>query len=236
MSEKIVLVQFRTDEEIILHEKECIARELNVEVKQLICYNATQHDLSGLIVSDYDAFIFGGSGEFCVSTEDELINVMRQNMKVLFGNIVDNNIPSLFICFGFHMISDYLGLFIRKDPSRAEIGTAHIYLTENGKEDPLFAHVGHQFLAQQAHNDSVIEFPDGVFPLAESKRCPVQAYRVKRYIYALQFHPELQRDDMFKRLSSYSDEYNTDHSKFKESTEAKLILQNFKEIIEKKGK
>ena len=228
---KIVLVQFREKQETLEHEKACIARDLKINVKDFICYNATKHDLSGLDIADYDAFIFGGSGEFCVSTETEMIDTMRKNCKVLLANIIEHNAPSLFICFGFHILSDYLGVFVKKDPERKEIGTTRIYFTEAGSKDPLFAHLGHHLLAQQAHNDSIHEFPEGVFPLAESRRCPVQAYRVKRYIYAMQFHPELQREDMFKRLSFYSDEYNTDHSKFKESTEAQRILQNFKEIV-----
>ena len=231
---KIVLVQFRSEENSTIHERECIARDLAITTKDLICYNALQHDLSGLNVHDYDAFIFGGSGEYCVSTEDANINQMRKNIKVVLQKIVEENIPSLFICFGFHMLSDFLGVIVKKDSDKKEIGTTRIYLTDSGLKDPLFSNFGTHILVQQAHNDSIVNYPEGVIPLAESSRCSQQAYRVKSHIYAMQFHPELQREDMFKRLSYYSDEYNTDYSKFKDSKEASKIIHNFKQLVIKK--
>ncbi len=233
---KIVLVQFRIDKQVLAHEQDCILRDLQLEKKQLICYNALKQDLSSLEVENFDAFIFGGSGELSISQEDETIKILRNNVKVLIDNILKQNIPSLFICLGFHILSDHQGQFVKKDTTKAEIGTTNIYLTPEGITDPLFNNLPKQFKVQEAHNDAIHELPQNAVLLAESKRCLLQAYKIGKYVYAVQFHPELQREDMFKRLSFYSDMYNTDHSKFQESKDAVKILENFKEIIKNKEK
>ncbi len=233
---KIVLVQFRNDPQTLAHEQECILRDLQLDKTELICYNALKQDLSSLDVTNYDAFVFGGSGEISISSEDETIKILRNNVKVLIDNILKQNIPSLFICLGFHILSDHQGQFVKKDTTKAEIGTTNIYLTPEGITDPLFNNLPKQFKVQEAHNDAIHELPQNAVLLAESKRCLLQAYKIGKYVYAVQFHPELQREDMFKRLSFYSDMYNTDHSKFQESKDAVKILENFKEIIKNKEK
>ena len=77
MVPKIVLVQFRTQKEVLDHEAECIARDLSIPQEKLIVYNAIQHDLSNLDVTKYNGFIFGGSGEVSVSSNNQLVKTIR---------------------------------------------------------------------------------------------------------------------------------------------------------------
>jgi GMP synthase (glutamine-hydrolysing) len=62
-----------------------------------------------------------------------------------------------------------------------------------------------EFRAFVGHKESVQEVPPGATLLAGSATCPVQMIRVKRNIYATQFHPELDGPGIVLRINIYKD-------------------------------
>ena len=89
-----------------------------------------------------------------------------------------------------------------------ELGTYTIELSEAGVRDELFGALPKQCMAQIGHKDHVTRLPDGTVHLASSVLCDHQALRVEGApIWASQFHPELDGDDVRRRIERYILEY-----------------------------
>ena len=92
------------------------------------------------------------------------------------------------------------------DRSRAEVGTYWLELTPKGKDDPVFGPLGDRFQVQIGHEDIVTRLPEGATLLASSASIEIEAYRFDDGpIYCTQFHPELGRDGLIKRITHYPD-------------------------------
>ena len=97
-----------------------------------------------------------------------------------------------------------LGGEVVTDMSRAELGTVEVFLTEEGKEDPLFGPLGDRFLAPMGHQDCVTRLPEDAILLASSEKVENQAFKIKnKPIYCTQFHPELDLEDLIERVINY---------------------------------
>jgi GMP synthase (glutamine-hydrolysing) len=89
-------------------------------------------------------------------------------------------------------------------PETAEVGTIEIQLTDAAKLDPVFKTFNGSFPAQVGHEDTVTNLPPNTTLLASSARCPIHAYRFNNApVYCTQFHPELKRSDLLRRLDAY---------------------------------
>jgi GMP synthase (glutamine-hydrolysing) len=78
-----------------------------------------------------------------------------------------------------------------------------VSLTEAGRADPLFAGLPDTFEAFVGHKEAIRDLPPGAVHLASSPACPVQAFRVRRNVYATQFHPELDVEGLCTRIEVY---------------------------------
>jgi GMP synthase (glutamine-hydrolysing) len=230
---KIALVQFRLNQDMALHEQKCILRDLQIPMNQLTAFDAINHDFNSFELVDFDGFIFGGSGDISVSSDNDIIIRVKNHTNNLIKKIIISDTPSLFICLGYHLLSDYLAEPVKKIYNQSESGTTKVELTPAGLSDPIFQGLTKQIIVQQAHNDSIEFLPKNASLLAENQKCPIQAFKIKNNVYAMQFHPELQKEDMLIRLKNYSNKYPSDKSIFQESKETVKIMQNFKQIIEK---
>ena len=59
------------------------------------------------------------------------------------------------------------------------------------------------FSAYAGHKEAISKLPAHAVTLAYSERCPVQAFRIGRRVYATQFHPELDLDGLATRIKVY---------------------------------
>jgi GMP synthase (glutamine-hydrolysing) len=156
-------------------------------------------------LDDIDVLFVGGSGRFSVSKAN--FDGYRPFLE-LMKTVVERGMPMLASCFGFHALVESLGGRLVREPEYAEIGTEDIHLNERGRRDPLLGQLPSTFPAQLGHNDSVVELPDSLVPLARSDACPIQAVRMPgQPIVATQFHPELTDRDNMKRYVRYLENY-----------------------------
>ncbi len=111
------------------------------------------------------------------------------DLKRLIRNSVVAGIPYLGICLGGQLLAAACGARVVSQRWE-EIGSRDIFLTEQGREDRLFAGLPMAIGTFQWHHDSFDLPPEGVL-LASSPACPHQAFRVGDNAWGFQFHPEV---------------------------------------------
>jgi GMP synthase-like glutamine amidotransferase len=99
--------------------------------------------------------------------------------------------PVLGICLGAQIMARAYGGEVYR-LNRVEAGFHPVELTREGAQDPLFAGLGPSLTVYQSHFEAVRGMA-GV-TLATGKACPIQAFRVGRAAYAMQFHLEVNLD------------------------------------------
>jgi len=244
MKKNILLVQFRIKKPTIHYEKVCIRRcfktkGLNLKIESVFdIQNKFFHPFK--ILKGMNEVILGGSAEFDFSgnnpKQEKIFQDMIKRIKPFIRYLINKDIPTLGICFGHQLLGHVLGTKVIKDKFQQETGSFLVSLTQKGKSDFLFNGVPLKFIAQFGHKDSLEKLPTGAILLAKSKKCKVVAFRYKKNIYGVQFHPELTVKDVILRLK-----YNPDYAGGKKIAEIKKnlkpspfslkILRNFSKLV-----
>jgi GMP synthase (glutamine-hydrolysing) len=150
--------------------------------------------------------IFIGGGPFNSSDPPERKSAVQvrveRELAVLLDEVVARDFPFFGACYGIGTLGVHQGGVI--DRRFAEpIGAVRIALTEEGRVDPVLAGVPVEFDAFVGHKEACSALPPTAVLLATSAACPVQMFRVKRNVYATQFHPELDVAAIVTRVRVY---------------------------------
>jgi GMP synthase (glutamine-hydrolysing) len=92
------------------------------------------------------------------------------------------------VCLGAQLIGQALGAHVEYSPNR-EIGVFPITLTEDGKQDSIFATFPEKFMVGHWHGDMPGLTPESKI-LATSEGCPRQIVRYTPKVYGFQCHFE----------------------------------------------
>ena len=200
---RYLLLQVRdADDPMAGHEVECFARALGCGQERIREFDLIAGRPSKSQLDAVDIVLLGGSGDYCVSSGGAWLEPALDAMRQLHGS----SKPTFASCWGFQAMAQALGGHVIADPSRAEVGTHDVFLTDQGRADPLFgalAEAGEHFPAQMGHEDVVDRLPDGAVLLAKT-RVSNQAFHFPgKPIYCTQFHPELDRETLLDRLRIY---------------------------------
>ena len=150
--------------------------------------------------AESEAVLIGGSGDYSVVRGGAWLPAALSAMETLFETAK----PTFASCWGFQALARALGGRVVTDHARAEVGVLPLHLTEAGLRDPVFGPIGTPFHAVIGHEDIVDELPPGAVSLASSDNLPNEAFTFPdKPIYATQFHPELVREDLVRRLAAY---------------------------------
>jgi len=135
-------------------------------------------EISGLL-------IFGG--EMNVDDIDRYPYLLAQ--RQLMRRAVDAGLPVLGICLGAQMLARALDARVYRAAVR-ELGFKPVRITEAGQADPLLGafHSGDRIF--QWHEDT-FDLPDGAELLAAGDDVQVQAFRMGRNAWGVQFHFEV---------------------------------------------
>ncbi len=203
---KIALIQVRNPgDPMRLHELECFARQTGLPLDSFLAVNITEESIPSELLRRCDVLMLGGSGDFSFVTKPP---PRRDELFELLQKAIDTRFPTFASCFGFQAVVVLLGGKLYRMDGSGEVGSFDIFLTDEGKGDPLFGKLPAKFTAQLGHVDAVEEFPSTCQNLASSELTAFQALRVgDSPVVATQFHPELSREDNLKRYIHYIKNY-----------------------------
>jgi GMP synthase (glutamine-hydrolysing) len=111
--------------------------------------------------------------------------------KKLIKACIDKGCAVVGICLGAQLIGEALGTRFEQSPHK-EIGNFPITLTEAGKQNPKFAHLGAGMEVGHWHGDMPGLTADAKI-IAYSKGCPRQIVEYSDLVYGLQCHMEFNR-------------------------------------------
>lgn len=207
-SVRYLLLQVRNpDDPMRSHEVECFARALRSSPRRIRVLDLLREQPTATQLSQTDVVLLGGSGHYSVVDETSVAEPaddwLRQALDVM-RELRGRRQPTFASCWGFQAMARAIGGKVVHHPSWAEIGTHELALTPAGRDDPVFSPLGQEFLGQMGHEDHVVELPASATLLASSRKVVHQAYRLNDApIYCTQFHPELNRHDLLRRLDAY---------------------------------
>ena len=121
----------------------------------------------------------------------------------LLADLLERGVPQLAVCLGAQLLGEAAGARAGR-AGLPEIGWFEIDVSAEGSADPLIGPLTPRFLAFEWHSYEVA-LPDRAVALATSERC-LQAYRVGRCAWGIQFHAEVSREDAL----SWIEDYETD--------------------------
>ena len=96
--------------------------------------------------------------------------------------------PILGICLGAQLAARTFDKRVYRH-HELEIGFTEIEITPAGAATPLLSGLARRQWVMEWHQDT-FDLPDGAELIATGERCPNQAFRIGRHVYAFQFHFE----------------------------------------------
>jgi len=107
----------------------------------------------------------------------------------------DAGLPIVGVCLGAQLIAKSLGGDVAP-MDMPEVGWQNVKLAFPGTIDPIYIGITWDSMQFHLHGQQVTELPPGATPLAGSKACRTQAFKVGFRTYAFQYHFEWNEQDI----------------------------------------
>lgn len=199
------MLQMRPEDETTKSEFNAFLGVGQLLPKQVHRIRLEKDPIPEIDIHDYSAIIAGGS-PFDVSTPEEKKSPTQKRIERFFSRLFDQVIPEDFpflgACSGNGHLGKYCGATISNTYAET-LGIVPVTLTNAGMEDPLLKNLPSTFSAFVGHKEACDDTPPGAKLLITSKLCPIQMFRLKKNIYATQFHPEANANEFILRIKVY---------------------------------
>ena len=234
---KILLLQIRDNRNVRIEEHQSFANFSKIELHQIEVLNVFDTpSFKPNQIDNYDALYVGGASEANVLEPDKYPFV--KNCIELLRYAAEISKPTFASCFGFQLaVLAFGGIILNKDKDY-EMGTVKISLTDKAKSDLIYQGIQDRFPAVSVHRQYASTIPEPLETLAYTGQC-VHSFKYKnKPLWAFQFHPEVDRETLVKRLTIFSRHYtdNVEHlnevlSSAVETPESNILLGNFVERV-----
>ena len=234
---KILLLQIRDNQNVRVEEHLSFANFSKLELHQIEVLNVFDTpSFKPNQIDNYDALYVGGASEANVLEPDKYPFVKNCIKQLRYAAEISK--PTFASCFGFQLaVLAFGGIILNKDKDY-EMGTVKISLTDKAKSDLIYQGIQDQFPAVSVHRQYASVIPEPLEKLAYTGQC-VHSFKYKnKPLWAFQFHPEVDRDTLVKRLTIFSRHYtdNPEHLKkvldsAVETPESNILLGNFVERV-----
>ncbi|GGK62589.1 aminotransferase [Sphaerisporangium melleum] len=111
--------------------------------------------------------------------------------RSLVSQALTRSVPMFGVCLGGQMLAAVAGGKVRADAGAPEHGSTPVGVRAEAAGDPLFRGLPAVVPAIEHHVDAITALPSAAVWLAETARCPYQAFRVGHRAWGVQFHPEV---------------------------------------------
>lgn len=155
---------------------------LELDVRDAWADGALPTDLSG-----YAGLVVLGGGH---GAHDDAVAPWLADVKALLRSAVAAELPTLAICLGAQLLAVTMGGRVERGAAGPELGAQLIAKRAVSAIDPLFGPLAITPDVFQWHHDVITALPPGAVLLASSPVYEVQAFRLGRLAWAVQFHPE----------------------------------------------
>jgi len=213
---KILLLQLRNPA-MRDHEYQSIIRSGKLDPAQITRVDGLKEELTEQHLEGKHLLIIGGSGDYPVFENLPFVPTLTKMLQ----KCREENMPVLGSCWGAQFMALKLDGEVKTSPEQEEVGTFEIEKMPETDKDPLFHDFPQTFLAQIGHHESITKVPPGALILFKSEKCPIHAFAWPGSTqYALQFHPELNKQGVTDRIIYYRDSYAADPEFFQKTLNA----------------
>ncbi|SDM19804.1 type 1 glutamine amidotransferase [Nonomuraea jiangxiensis] len=123
-------------------------------------------------------------------SEDDRAPWLR-DVRRLAGQALADGVPYFGICLGGQLLAEVAGGEVTGDVGAPENGSLPVTIRPEAARDLLFRGLPRVVPAVEHHKDAITRLPAGAVHLAETEKCPYQAFRVGERAWGVQFHPEV---------------------------------------------
>ena len=236
-----LLLATRAEDAAADDEYQAYLRYCRLRAEELVRIRLESGPLPAIDLADYSGVIVGGSpytSSDPVQDKSPAQLRVEAELSALLDRIVAEDFPFLGACYGVGTLGVHQGAIIDRRFGEP-VGATEIKLTADGERDPLLKGMPHTFEAFVGHKEACSKLPENAVLLASSAACPVHMFRIKKNLYATQFHPELDVDGLITRINIYknagyfppdaADEL-IETAKLSSVTEPMRVLGNFTEL------
>ncbi|AZZ39045.1 glutamine amidotransferase [Acidipropionibacterium jensenii] len=204
-----LLIATRPEDAAARGEYRAMLRYCGLTPRDVVYSQLDRSPLPRVDLDELSGVIVGGS-PYSTSdpTEEKSPDQVRAESELsgLLDRVVARDFPFFGACYGVGTLGVHQGGLI--DHTYPEpVSAVTVSLTEDGRSDPLvrLAGVPDRFDAFVGHKESVHRLPAGAVLLATGTAAPVQMFRIRKNLYATQFHPELDVEGITERIRIYRD-------------------------------
>ena len=234
---KILLLQIRDNQNVRNEEHQSFANFSKLELHQIEILNVFDTiSFKTSLLDKFDALYVGGASEANVLEPDKYPFV--KNCIELLRYAAEISKPTFASCFGFQLAVLAFGGVILNKEKGYEIGTVQISLTDKAKSDLVYQGIEDRFPAVSVHRQYASTNHDALDILGYTDQC-IHSFKYKnKPLWAFQFHPEVDRETLVKRLTIFSKHYTDNTEQLNEvldsaveTPESNILLGNFVERV-----
>jgi GMP synthase-like glutamine amidotransferase len=155
--------------------------------------------------SDYDGYIITGSRHGVYEDLPFIAPLLR-----FIQDCYAKDIPQAGICFGHQALAQALGGRVEKSSKGWGVGIRKVNVVETTN---WMAKSSDTLDLIYVHQDQVIELPADASVLAGDEFCPHAAFAIGRSVFAVQGHPEFDKDYVHELLAIRGDDMGKDVQK-----------------------